>query len=151
MKICFTASSGGHLVEISQLKELTKKYDSFLVTEYCENEEIAFCEKVYFLNQVNRKELFFVPKFMKMFWRTYKILKKENPDVIISTGALMTFPFCLLGKLFRKKIVYIESFARTQNGSLTGKMVYPFADVFIVQWKKLKKVYPRAIYLGGIF
>lgn len=151
MKVCFTASSGGHLVEISQLKELTEKFNSFLVTEYCENEGIGFCDKVYFLNQVNRKELFFVPKFIKMFWRSYKILKKENPDIIISTGALMTYPFCVLGKVLGKKIVYIESFARTQNGSLTGRLVYPFADVFIVQWKKLKKVYPKSIYLGGIF
>lgn len=151
MKVCFTASSGGHLVEISQLKELTEKFKSFLVTEYCENEGIGFCDKVYFLNQVNRKELFFVPKFIKMFWRSYKILKKENPDIIISTGALMTYPFCVLGKVLGKKIVYIESFARTQNGSLTGRLVYPFADVFIVQWKKLKKVYPKSIYLGGIF
>ena len=47
MKVCFTASSGGHLVEISQLKELTKKFDSFLVTELCDNEEKAFCEKIY--------------------------------------------------------------------------------------------------------
>ena len=81
MKVCFTASSGGHLVEISQLKELTKKFDSFLVTELCDNEEKAFCEKIYYLNQVNRRELFFIPKFIKMFYRSYKILKKENPDI----------------------------------------------------------------------
>lgn len=151
MKICFTASSGGHLVEISQLKKMVEKYDAFLVTELCDNEETGFCKKVYFLDQVNRKELFFVPKFLKMFYRSYRILKKENPDVIISTGALMTYPFCLLGKILGKKIVYIESFARTQNGSLTGRLVYPFADVFIVQWKRLKRVYPKSIYLGGIF
>ena len=75
MKVCFTASSGGHLVEISQLKELTKKFDSFLVTELCDNEEKAFCEKIYYLNQVNRRELFFIPKFIKMFLNLLEYIK----------------------------------------------------------------------------
>ena len=51
----------------------------------------------------------------------------------------------------RKKIIYIESFARVDNASLTGKLFYKIADVFIVQWEELLKIYPKAIYGGGIF
>ncbi|WP_191976308.1 hypothetical protein [Limosilactobacillus reuteri] len=51
----------------------------------------------------------------------------------------------------KKKVIYIESFARITTPSLTGKILYHFADLFIVQWKELLKVYPKAKYFGGIF
>ena len=78
-------------------------------------------------------------------------MRKEQPDVVITTGALLAFPFCLLAKLMGKKVVYIESFARVYDKSLTGKLVYPFADLFIVQWESMLKCYPKAVYTGGIF
>ena len=81
----------------------------------------------------------------------YKILKKERPDIIISTGAAVAVPFFWLGKLFGVKTIYIEVFDRIDTPTLTGKLVYPVADKFIVQWDEMKKVYPKAINLGGIF
>ncbi len=86
-----------------------------------------------------------------MFLKSFFWLIKEKPDIIVSTGALVTCPISLLGKLMRKKIIYIESFARVDNASLTGKLFYKIADVFIVQWEELLKIYPKAIYGGGIF
>ena len=55
------------------------------------------------------------------------------------------------GGEMKKKVIYIESFARITTPSLTGKILYHFADLFIVQWKELLKVYPKAKYFGGIF
>lgn len=60
-------------------------------------------------------------------------------------------PFFYLGKLFRAKLIYIEVFDRIDKPTLTGKLVYPIADKFIVQWDEMKKVYPKAINLGSIF
>ena len=54
-------------------------------------------------------------------------------------------------KLRGGKVIYIESFARVHDASLTGKLVYRFADLFIVQWETMIDVYPRAKYVGGIF
>ena len=59
--------------------------------------------------------------------------------------------FTLLGKLAKKKIIYIESFARVDSPSLTGKLMYKVADIFIIQWEELKQFFPNAIYGGGIF
>ena len=89
--------------------------------------------------------------FFRLFVEADKILKAEKPDVILSTGALVAYPFCLLGKLRGAKVVYIESFARVYNRSLTGRLVYPFADLFLVQWESLLSCYPKAKYVGGIF
>ena len=151
MKICFAASSGGHLEEISRLKEIEKKHESFLVTEEGGFQELDFCDKVIHVKQINRKEILFVPKFILLFLRSYGILKKEKPDVIISTGALASYPICRLGKKMGKKIVYIESFARVDTPSLTGKLMYKIADVFIVQWEEMLQFFPNATYGGGIF
>ena len=81
----------------------------------------------------------------------WKVLRKEKPDMIISSGAAVAVPFFVLGKLFGAKLIYIEVFDRIDKPTLTGKLVYPFTDRFIVQWEEMKSVYPKAINLGSIF
>lgn len=151
LKICFAASSGGHLEELACLREIESNYDSFLVTESGSFNELQFGDKTYYVKQINRKEYNFIFKFMVLFIKAIYILLKEKPHVVISTGALATYPFCLVGKIMGKKIIFIESFARVDNPSLTGKLVYKFADLFIVQWEELLSYYPKAVYTGGIF
>lgn len=148
-KICFTASSGGHSTEILRLKQLTEDYDYFYIMEEVPKKHED--GKIYYVKQVNRKELKSVLYFAYLFVLVWKILKKEKPDYIISTGAMSTFPVCLLGKLRGIKIIYLESLARVNSLSITGRIVYGFADVFIVQWKDLLKKYPKAVYCGGLF
>ena len=153
MKICFAASSGGHLEEISRLKEIREAYDSFLVTEKTDFQELHFCDRVYYVPQVNRREPLFLLKFIKIFFQSMKILNKENPDCIISTGALAAVPMCILGKWNKKKVIYLESFARVDSPSLTGRILYKLkiADLFLVQWEEMLEFYPEAVYSGGIF
>lgn len=150
-KICFTASTGGHFEQLMMLKPLMNKYDSIIVTEKSqysvENKEV----KTYYLSQVNRKEKTFFFRMIMNSLKTLKVLIIENPDIIISTGALATIPLCLFGKLLRKKIIFIESFAKINSPTLTGKLVYKFADQFYVQWEEMKHIYPNAIYKGGIY
>lgn len=150
-KVCFVASSGGHLEEISRLREIEKRYDSFLVTEKSEFTVEDFCEKKYYVPQINRRELMFLPKFFALFFKAYKILRIEKPDIIITTGALAAYPFCIVGRQQQCKIVYIESFARVTTPSLTGKLLYNFADLFIVQWEDALELYPKSVLGGGIF
>lgn len=154
MKIGFAASSGGHLEEIKCLHEVAKQAESFLVTEdtvITAGESCEFTGRTYYLPQINRREKRFIWHFLRMMVRAWRIITQEKPDFIISTGALMSYPFCLIGKLRRIKIVFIESFARVDSPSLTGKIVYPLADLFIVQWEELLQFYPKAHYGGGIF
>lgn len=150
-RIMFVASSGGHLEEISQLKKISEKYDNALVTEKNSFGVRQFGNRKYFVSQINRKEPLFLPKFIILFFKARRILKKEAPDVVITTGALISFPFCVIQKKNGKKVVYIESFARVNNPSLTGKLVHKYADLFIVQWEDMLSVFPDATLGGGIF
>ena len=150
-KVCFIASSGGHWEELMCLKSVAQKCDAFYVTEEGGQANDANLNKIYTFPQINRYEAGFIKHFMWLFIYARKLLKKEKPDVVITTGALLSFPFCLLAKISGSKVVYIESFARVTNGSLTGRLVYPFADEFLVQWESMLKIYPKAKYVGGIF
>jgi UDP-N-acetylglucosamine:LPS N-acetylglucosamine transferase len=150
-KICFVASSGGHWEEAMCLKEIADENDSFFVTEAGGQVEDIHLSKVYTLPQINRHERHFALHFSKLFLEAWKIIHKEKPEVVITTGALISFPFCLITKIHGKKVVYIESFARVHEKSLTGKLVYPFTDLFLVQWESMLECYPKAKYGGRIF
>lgn len=149
MKVCLVGSSGGHLTHLYLLKPFWEKEERFWVTfekddakSVLKNEKIYPC---YFPTNRNIKNL------LKNTFLAFKILRKEKPDVIISSGAAVAVPFFYIGKLFGAKTVYIEVFDRIDSPTITGKLVYPVTDKFVVQWEEMKKVYPKAINLGGIF
>lgn len=150
-KLCFAASSGGHFEQISMLKPLMDEYDSFVITEATEYKASIKGEKMYYLHQVNRKE-WTLPVWMILnTFKSFVLLVRERPDAVITTGVLAMVPLCLIAKAFGKKLIYIESFAKVSSPTETGKLLYRFADQFYVQWKQMLKIYPNAIYLGGIY
>ena len=149
IKICLVGSSGGHLTHLYQLKKFWENKNRFWVTfdkedarSILENEKVYNC---YYPTNRNLKNL------IKNTFVALKVLKKERPDIIISSGAAIAVPFFYLGKIFGAKTVYIEVFDRIDKPTLTGKLVYPVTDKFIVQWEEMKKVYKKAENFGSIF
>ena len=80
-----------------------------------------------------------------------RIVRKEKPNVVICTGVLAMIPMCLLCKLRGGKVIYIESYAKVNSPTETGKLLYRFADQFYVQWETMHKFYPKAKCIGGIY
>ena len=150
-KICFIASSGGHLQELNFVAALQNEYDTFLVTEKSDFQVQYHMDKTYLVDKIDRKEKRFLLHFMKLIGISIKIMHREKPDVILSTGALAAVPMLYLGKLTGRKIIFIETIARVDGYSLTGRLVYPIANLFIVQWKQLLKIYPKAVYASRLF
>lgn len=151
IKIGFAASSGGHYEQMLMLQPLMDKYNSFIVTEETPYNTTIKGKKSYFLKQINRREKTVIFKLIYNFYSSLKIFFKEKPDVIISTGVLVTVPLCLIAKIFRKKLIYIESFAKSTSATKTGKLMYKLADKFYVQWDSMKTVFPNSEFLGGIY
>lgn len=149
-KICFAASSGGHYEQLMMLKPLMKKYDGFVVTERTKY-KVENGQKTYYLPQINRQEILFIPKLLWIMIRSFAIFIKERPDVVICTGVLAMLPLCLICKMFGKKLIYIESFAKVTSPTQSGKFLYKYADRFYVQWESMKDIFPNAVYLGGIY
>lgn len=151
-KICFAASTGGHFEQLMMLKPLMEKYDSFIITEKTSySVGKANDIKTYYMNQVNRKEKAFIPNMIANSFKSLFIFIKERPDFMITTGVLATIPMALIVKLFGKKLIYLESFAKISSPTMTGKLLYKYADRFYVQWEKMLEIYPNAIYKGGIY
>ena len=150
-KICFAASTGGHYEQLLMLRPLMEKYDSFILTEETLYKTQVKGVRMYCLKQVNRREKSMRPNMLRNAFTSLGIFLKERPDVVICTGVLAMIPMCLLAKLFGKKLIYIESFAKVTSPTETGKLLYRFADQFYVQWPQMKQIYPKAIYLGGIY
>ena len=128
-----------------------EKYDSFIVTEKTLYDTNVENKRMYFVKQVNRKEKTFLFKMIANSFKAVSIYFKEKPDIIITTGVMAMIPLCLISKLFGKKLVYIESFAKVTTPTQTGRFLYKYADRFYVQWESLLEIYPDAICLGGIY
>lgn len=74
-----------------------------------------------------------------------------RPKIIFSTGASPAVPFSIVAKLFfGSKIIFLESLSRVTSPSLTGRIMYYIADYFYIQWPSLKKVFPKAIFVGRL-
>jgi len=149
-KVCLIASSGGHFEQILMLEKLNKKFNLYIVTEKTKYENTTTSKK-YLLRQINRKGLNIVLNLPILTFQSFWVFLKEKPDVVISTGAMFVIPTFLIAKLFKKKLVFIESFAKVTSPTLTGKFLYNMVDIFIVQWPEMKRVYPKAIMLGSIY
>ncbi|MDC1211760.1 UDP-N-acetylglucosamine transferase subunit ALG14 [Amylibacter sp.] len=136
IKILGVAAPGGHL---SVLEEIASKLEYEMQIVVSKSENVAN-EKYYTITEFNRNY-----KLIYAIIDSWRILKIEKPEFIISTGAGVAVPFFIIGKLiYRSKLIFIESASRVNSLSLTGKLVYFFVDKLYVRDERLAKKYKRA-------
>lgn len=154
-KVLFISSTGGHLSELLQLKPMFKKYDSYIITEYDESTKDLkneYKEKIsYLLYETKDNKFIYILKFLWDCIKSLYLYIKIRPKYIISTGTHTAVPMCYIGKICGSNIIYIETFANRTTKSVSGKLVYPISDLFIVQWEEMLKLYPKAILGGSIY
>jgi beta-1,4-N-acetylglucosaminyltransferase len=148
LKIALVCSHGGHLTEMKALWPAFSGHECFLITYRCERtEKLTFVQRKYLLENIGKN----VWRMAKAFVQAVVILLQERPDIILSTGSEIAIPFLWLGKVVGAKTVYVESWCRIRTRSGTGPLVYPVADLFLVQWCELLRAYgPKARYEGGL-
>ena len=149
-KVCVPTSSGGHLTHMRMLMPvLERAADRFWVTFDKEDANTALAgERVYHcFFPTNRN----VRNTLRNTLLAVRVLRRERPDLIVSSGAAIAVPFFLIGKLLGAKTVYIEVFDRVDAPTLTGRLVRRFTDLFVVQWPEMTRVYPGSVDLGSIF
>jgi UDP-N-acetylglucosamine:LPS N-acetylglucosamine transferase len=83
---------------------------------------------------------------LRLAWRT---VRERDPDVILSTGAALAVPFFIVGRLLRRRLIYVESLTRVEQLAMSGRLVYPLADAFFVQWEDTTRR-RRAVYAGSV-
>ncbi len=157
-RVLFIASTGGHLEELMQLKSMFDKYDYYIITEKTKSNlslKNKYPNRVSFLVYGSyttiSKKVIYPFKLLYNTLKSFILFLKYRPQYIVSTGAHTSGPMCLIGHILGSKVIYIETFANSETKSRTGSVVYKFADLFIVQWESMLKLYPNAIYGGWIF
>lgn len=156
-KVLFISSTGGHLEELLQLSPLFKQYDYYLITEKTKSNmslKNKYKNKVGYLVYGTRVHP--VSYIFKFGWNCLKSIyyyAKLRPKYIVTTGTHTAVPICIIGHIFGSKVIFIETFANSNTRTRSGAFLYDhgFTDMFIVQWKGMLKLYPKAIYGGWIF
>ncbi len=110
--------------------------------EKCKNQG-----RVYLVGEGNRLQPF---RCLAILIRCFLIVFKQRPDVVISTGAAPGCMISLVGKLFGAKIIWIDSIANIERLSLSGRIVRPFASLFLTQWPELAECYKNVEYVGAL-
>jgi len=145
MKVCIVSSCGGHLTEVRALKPAFSAHEHFYVL----NDRIALSDdmrdRTYFIRHSERDWL-----FVLNLWEAWKILRRERPRLILSTGAGPAVPFALVGKVLRIPNIFIETLTRVTRPSLTGRIMYRLADRFFYQWRALQEFFPDGVYGGPL-
>lgn len=157
-KVLFIASTGGHLEELMQLKGMFDSYDFHIITEKTKSNlslKNKYPKRVNYLVYGTYTTLLnkFIYPF-KLLYNSFKSLIlyiKIRPKYIVSTGSHTAGPMCLIGHIFGSKIIFIELIANSKTKTRTGRLVYKFADMFVVQWESMKELYPNATYGGWIY
>ena len=153
-KVMFISSTGGHLSEMLELEELFPYYDTTIVTEKTKSNlylKDKYKQVYYLVYGTKSHFLSYFFKFIYNFFKSFYLFLKIKPDVIITTGTHTAVSMCYIGHLFKKKIIFIETLANRTTKTMSGSMIYPIADYFLVQWESMLKLYPKAIYSGFIF
>ena len=145
-KVMFISSMGGHLNELTQLD--FQNYDFSIVTEKTDatrNIKEKYRDKAHFLLYGTRKtpiRYFFILLFN--FFKSLVLFLKIRPQVVVTTGTHTAVSMCYIAKMFGAKVIWIETFANRTSKTLAGRLVYPIADTFVVQWKEMQNLYPKA-------
>lgn len=148
LKIGLAASAGGHLSQLLKLSDCWMDQQTFCITTSpMVEQQLQRFGNVYVVGECNRQHLLGV---MKVLWGCMKVVLRERPDVLISTGAAAGSIMCFLGWLLGAKIVWLDSITNVDHISLSGRMVRYIADVFLVQWPELAQKYKKVEYLGAV-
>ena len=149
----FISSAGGHLTELLKLEKIFNNYNYVVVTEKNQiSLQLNNKYNIEYLLYGSRNQLFkYVFICIANFFKTIFLFFKYNPDLIYTTGAHTCVFMCILGKILKRKIIFVEVFDRINNPTVSGRIVYFLADLFVVQHEELKEFYPKAKYIRGVY
>ena len=151
LRICLAASGGGHVRQLLDLQPVWSAGDHFFITEDTAlGRSLSSDHRTYFVphfawGQAKLGAPFrMLGRAMTSFITSAKIMLREKPDVVISTGAGAVIFAVLWGRLIGARVIVVESFARFEKPSLFGRMAAPLAHDMVVQSQKVAHAYPKA-------
>jgi len=147
-KICLVASAGGHLTQLLKLSDCWKDREVFSVSTLDSAvQKIQEFGRFYIIGECNREHPW---QSLRVLKNCIRVIIKERPDVIVSTGAGPACLLCIVGKLLGAKIVWIDSIANVERLSMSGRIIRPLANLILSQWPEVAKKYKSVYYAGNL-
>lgn len=148
MKLLLVCSSGGHLLLLHQLRPWWERHERSWVTfDKTDARSLLDGERLDWAHHPTQRN---IPNLFRNLLLAWRVLRRERPDVLLSTGAGVAFPFFVLAKPLGIKTVYVEAYERMDRASLTGRLCYPICDLMVLQWEEQRRFYPRGELVGAL-
>jgi UDP-N-acetylglucosamine:LPS N-acetylglucosamine transferase len=148
MRILLVCSSGGHLTQLYRLRPWWQRHERSWVTfDDPQARSLLAGEQVRAAYAPTTRN---IPNAIRNLLLAVSVIRADRPDVIISDGAGVAFPFFLVGKALGVRTVYLEVYDRISRPTMTGRLCYPVTDLFLLQWPEQARSYPRGQLIGGL-
>ena len=141
-------SSGGHLAQLLALQPWLKGRQASWATFKTPDAVSRLAgQRVSWAHYPTTRN---VPNLLRNLLLAWSDLRRERPDLVVSTGAALAFPYFLVARVLGIRTAYIEVYDRLDTRTLTGRLCRPLASLFCVQWDEQCKAYPGAHVIGQL-
>jgi beta-1,4-N-acetylglucosaminyltransferase len=148
MRVLLVCSSGGHLIQLHNLRPWWEGHERMWVTfKKLDSSSLLAGERVAWAHHPTTRNLRNLVRNLRLAWR---LLRSFRPDVVVSSGAGVAFPFFLVARLLRQKTVYVEVYDRIDSATMTGRLCYPLSNLFLLQWEEQRRSYPKGVVIGSL-
>lgn len=141
-------SSGGHLAQAWALRPWWEQYERTWVTLPTADARLRLAGE--HVIEAHYPTVRNIPNLLRNTRLARRVLAEVRPDLIFSTGAAIALPFFAQARHFGARTAHLEPVDRIASPSLSGRLVYPFADVFMVQWEQLEPWFPDCMNVGVV-
>jgi UDP-N-acetylglucosamine:LPS N-acetylglucosamine transferase len=148
MKVLLVCSSGGHLGQLHHLESWWRDQDRTWVTfRGADSESLLAGEQVEWAHHPTTRN---IPNMLRNMRLAVRLLRRDRPDMVVSTGAGVAFPFFVAARLMGVKTAFIEVYDRIDSATLTGRLCYRLTNLFVLQWEEQRANYPKGVVIGGL-
>ncbi len=147
-RVLLVSSGGGHLAQLLTLQPWWEKSDrAWVCFDQPDAQDLLSTERVWWAFSPTTRNL---RNFAKNLLLAFKVVRREAPAVVVSTGAGVAVPFFLVARLFGIPTVFVEVVDRVASRTLTGRLCRPISSAFCVQWPEQALLYPGSVVIGPL-
>lgn len=146
--VLLVCSGGGHLAQLRRLEPWWSRHDRAWVTFELPGAAVLAGERAYTAFSPTTRHL---GNLGRNLWLAWRVVRRERPALIVSTGAGVALPFFLVGRILRVPTAYLEVFDRIDSRTLTGRLCKPLSDLFLLQWESQREVYGSGTVVGPVY
>jgi beta-1,4-N-acetylglucosaminyltransferase len=147
--VLLICSAGGHLLQMLELRPAWEPFPRVWVTfDKSDTRSLLRDERVlHAFGPTNRS----LRNFLRNLRLAFRILRRERPSAVLTTGAGLAVPFAWVARLHGVPSVYVESVTRIEQLSLSGRLIRPIAKGLYVQWPECAARVRGARFAGSPF